>query len=51
VRGRRADVDADRAQPQPLGRDIARVIVLVEPEAGVRVMAVVVRRWGLRRGR
>jgi hypothetical protein len=51
VRGRRADVDADGAQPQAFGRDVARVVVLVEPEAGVRVIVVVVRRSGLRRGR
>jgi hypothetical protein len=51
VRRRRADVDADRAQAQPLGGDVARVLVLVEPEAGVRVMVVGVRQIGLRRGR
>jgi hypothetical protein len=33
MRGRRADVDADGAQPQPLGRDIGaqviRIVVVV----------------------
>jgi hypothetical protein len=39
VRGRRADVDADGPQVEPLGRYVAGVIVL-----GVLVVVVVVRR-------
>jgi hypothetical protein len=31
VRGRRADVDADGPQAQPLARDIARLVIRVVP--------------------
>jgi hypothetical protein len=51
VRRRRPDVDPDGAQRETLARDVARLLVLVEPEAGVRVMVVGVRQIGLRRGR
>jgi hypothetical protein len=51
VRRRRPDVDPDGAQPEALGRDIARIFVLVVPEMVVRYMRVRVRRGVTRRGR
>lgn len=55
MRRGRTDVDADGAQLQPLGRDVAGLVVLVVAEPAVRVLGLVMRvrqRWvGLRRGR
>ncbi|TMB93171.1 MAG: hypothetical protein E6J38_11405 [Chloroflexi bacterium] len=63
MRGGRADIDPNGAQLQPLGRDVAGVIVLVVTETTVRkvagsapmqfarVIALRVREVGLRPGR
>jgi hypothetical protein len=42
MRGRRADVDADGAQPQPLGRDISAQVIRIV--AVMTMMSAVVRK-------
>jgi len=55
MRGGRADIDPNGAQLQPLGRDVAGIIVFVMTEPAMRVLGAVMRMRqrsvGLRRGR